>query len=164
KDCVYRLYDVFAAARELSRQEGEGIEMIGLNPKAVPVLDSTFTFLVSRNRGICRDERMLNTGCKVGIMLNESLKYLQVLNVDMVEVRFNALLIFGALLSTLFLVEVERGAMSLDEEDEVYIEKLKEFLQGVSTNLVDSVEALPLDSIVRVSFLEGASSEGHILH
>ncbi|HAT68332.1 MAG: hypothetical protein A2481_02670 [Candidatus Yonathbacteria bacterium RIFOXYC2_FULL_47_9] len=165
RNCVYSLYDTFAAARKISEREGSGIDMIGLNTKVVPVFNSAFTFLVSRNRKICRDEGLLHTGCKVGLTLGESLKYLQLPDVDVVEVRFNALLVFGALLFTLFLVEIERGAISSDEKgDDTRIKGLKEFLSGISGNLIESVKALSMNNIVRVSFLEPDSSAGHRCH
>ena len=165
RDCVYRLYSTFSAARELSEKEGNGIAMMGLNPKIIPVFESVFTFLVSRNRDICRDDGILHAGCKVGLTLSESLKYLQLPNVDVVEVRFNALLVFGALLFTLFLVEVERKSFSFDEEGEdVRIEKLKKFLMGVPEDLIESVKALAMNDMVRVTFLEPDSSKGNTCH
>lgn len=167
RDCIYRLYDMFVDARELSKKEGSVGAMIGFNPKVVPVINSAFTFLASRNRDICRDGGVLDAGCKVGLTLGESLKYLQLPDVDVVEVRFNAILIFGALLFTLFLVEVERGAILPDEDDEHendHIEMLKEFLRCISEKHIESVKALSMNNIVRVTFLEPNSSAGHRCH
>ncbi len=167
RDCIYRLHSTFVEARELSKREGSGIDMIGLSPKVVPVINSAFTFLASRNRDICRDDGLLNEGCKVGLTLDESIKYLQLPDVDVVEVRFNAILILGALLFTLFLVEVERGAILPDEDDENendHIEMLKKFLVSISAKHIESVKALSMDNIVRVTFLEPDSSSGHSCH
>lgn len=161
KNCVGSLYNMFAALRK----EGEGVLLVGVNPEFIPVANSAFTFLVSRNKDICRDSGILDAGCKVGLTMGESIKYLQLPNVDVVEIRFDALVIFGALLFTLFLVEMERGAMSLDEErDEILVEKLKEFVAGIPQSLTDSAKALPINSIVRVMFLEQDSSVGHSCH
>lgn len=165
RDSIYHLYSTFVAARELSKQEGSGVEMIGLNPKIIPAFESVFTFLVSRNRDICRDEGVLHTGCKVGLTLGASLKYLQLPDIDVVEMRFNALLIFGALLFTLFIVEVEKNSLPLrDADEDARIEKLKEFLMGIPEHLVDSVKALAMNDIVRVTFRTDESSRGHTCH
>lgn len=161
KNCVGSLYNTFVALKE----EKEGVLAVGINPRFIPVANDTFNFLVSRNRDICRDEGILNAGCKVGLTIGESIKYLQLPNVDVVEVRFDALAIFGVLLFTIFLIEVERGAMSFDEEGEdVFIEKLKEFLKGVPPSLAESAKTIPFNGIVRVTFLEPDSSAGHSCH
>lgn len=167
RDCIYRLYGMFADARELSKKEGSVGTMVGLNPKVVPVISSAFTFLASRNRDICRDDGLLNAGCKVGLTIGESIKYLQLPDVDVVEIRFNAILIFGALLFTLFLVEVERGAILPDEDNENendHIDMLKEFLRSISESHIESVNALSMNNIVRVTFMEPNSSAGHNCH
>lgn len=161
KNCVGSLYNMFAALKE----EGDGVLLVGINPGFIPIANSAFTFLVSRSSDICKDEGILNAGCKVGLAIGQQGRRLRQLDNEVVEVRFDALIIFGVLLFTLLLVEIERGVMFIDEKrDEILVEKLKEFLAGIPQSLAESAKALPFNSIARVASLEGDSSAGHSVH
>lgn len=165
RDCVYRLHATFTLMQEETSRNGGEVEMIGLNPKIIPVFDSVFTFLVSRNRDLCRDDGPLNAGCRVGLVLGESQKYLHDPNVDAAEIRFNALVVFGALLFKLFLVEIERKSLPLDEcGDSAQVAKLRKFVESVPEDVVRSASALSMNDIVRVTFRNDESSAGHTCH
>src|SRR3989344_6323976 len=161
RSCVRALYDLFVGVREASKKEKSTAKIVGLDPQSILALSSSFTFLVSRNKDICCDDGMLDAGCKVGLVLCDALKYSQLPNIDVIEIRFPALFIFGALIFTLFLVEIERGSIVPEEGEGIPIEKLKELLQGIPTRLVDFVRALPMKNIAGAKLIDDDSSSGH---
>lgn len=161
--CVDFLHKDITKAKGIASKEGDDIESIGLSPEFVPVLGSAFRFLVGRNRDTCRKKLLLDMGCKVGLVIGESERYLNInLVPQVVEIKFEALLVLSGLIVELFLIEAKNNLEAFGADD-LLTRRLQKFLESISEKLVISVQEMPIGEIAVVRFY-ATSREVRVCH
>lgn len=157
RDCIDNLYRVLFVSQKAAQKAGSGIDTLEMPVKIVPVIGSALRFLVPRNRVTCHDDSLLDMGCKVGLVFDKAEEYCHSPNTELLKVQFDALLVFGALLITLFLEEVEKGTLPVEvinDKKRIPLDALRNFLKEVPLEAVERVRRMPMGEIAEVSFFE----------
>lgn len=156
KACVFNLYRALFMIRSASRQAGKDMEVFRFSTKVADALDSAMRFLLERNWEACQDVELLDGGCRVEDVFMEMEKRGYFSTLSFIEIRVNALAVFGTLLINLFLLEVGRGAIPFEcsqDGDEPSIEDLQEFIKSITREAIRGVRETPKKEIVTAGYV-----------